>query len=205
MKLSIPKPCYENWNEMTPATTGRFCGSCEKTVVDFTNKSEQEIKSYLNANQSERTCGRFRADQLSVTEKEEVVKSWYIKRFAIAAYLVFGFTLFSCTASSQENIPEIETGIGQVIIPDTIPSLDTVHIQQDTAKQLPVPPMQIMGEIEPIRKPVVMGELIAEPIEKPNSKPKECGVKPHLRKDTNAVDTTKIHHPIKMGKVRLTP
>jgi hypothetical protein len=32
---------------MSPKEKGRFCGSCSKTVVDFTKKSPSEIKEYL--------------------------------------------------------------------------------------------------------------------------------------------------------------
>lgn len=32
MKISIPKPCNENWNEMTPDQQGAFCKVCSKVV-----------------------------------------------------------------------------------------------------------------------------------------------------------------------------
>jgi hypothetical protein len=47
LKIIIPKPCHENWSAMSPKEKGRFCGSCSKTVVDFTKKSPSEIKEYL--------------------------------------------------------------------------------------------------------------------------------------------------------------
>ncbi|MGB0868530.1 MAG: hypothetical protein ACPGSD_02940 [Flavobacteriales bacterium] len=65
MKFSIPKPCSASWNKMHPNTQGRFCDLCSKTVVDFSNKSTQEIEQYFKENSNEKTCGRFRTDQLS--------------------------------------------------------------------------------------------------------------------------------------------
>ena len=35
LTLTIPEPCGENFNAMTPVKGGKFCGSCDKTIVDF--------------------------------------------------------------------------------------------------------------------------------------------------------------------------
>ena len=64
-KIEIPKPCAENWEEMTPGNSGRFCGSCIQDVVDFTNMPASEIQNYLLENQDRKVYGRFRQTQLS--------------------------------------------------------------------------------------------------------------------------------------------
>lgn len=64
IRYSIPDPCEKNWNEMTPEATGRFCGSCEKSVVDFTNMSDFSIVNYLEEHKYEKVCGRFTKPQL---------------------------------------------------------------------------------------------------------------------------------------------
>jgi hypothetical protein len=61
--LSISEPCHEDWNKMTAVEQGRFCSSCQKNVVDFTNKSDKEIISFFN-NYNGSTCGRFNDEQL---------------------------------------------------------------------------------------------------------------------------------------------
>lgn len=48
---------------MTPTATGRHCTACQKTVVDFTHKTDAEILAALRHAASE-TCGRLRPDQL---------------------------------------------------------------------------------------------------------------------------------------------
>ena len=48
---------------MTPTAGGRHCASCQKTVVDFTQKTDAEIIALLTS-AAGRTCGRFGADQL---------------------------------------------------------------------------------------------------------------------------------------------
>lgn len=63
-KITIPKPCHEDWDKMTPDQTGRFCSSCVKSVVDFTHMKTPEIQEYFIQNQGQKVCGRFKTDQL---------------------------------------------------------------------------------------------------------------------------------------------
>ncbi len=63
LHISIPKPCSEDWDKMTAQEKGRFCATCSKTVVDFTEKTPAEIVAILQ-NPSGKMCGRFRPDQL---------------------------------------------------------------------------------------------------------------------------------------------
>ncbi|MBK9634712.1 MAG: hypothetical protein IPO64_09410 [Bacteroidetes bacterium] len=53
MKIQIPTPCHENWDEMIPNEKGNFCKVCNKTVIDFTNMSEQELIAYFENKKSE--------------------------------------------------------------------------------------------------------------------------------------------------------
>lgn len=61
--LSIPKPCSENWNSFIPTPAGGFCSSCNKNIIDFTKATDEEIIAFISR-KPERTCGRFRGDQL---------------------------------------------------------------------------------------------------------------------------------------------
>lgn len=49
---------------MTPASGGRHCAACAKTVVDFTQQTDAQILAYLRQVGAGRTCGRFQAGQL---------------------------------------------------------------------------------------------------------------------------------------------
>ncbi|SDG44017.1 carboxypeptidase-like regulatory domain-containing protein [Chitinophaga filiformis] len=62
--ISIPTPCHESWQNMTPADKGRFCQSCQKIVTDFSGMSDQQIISYLKTRQGN-VCGRFDTEQLN--------------------------------------------------------------------------------------------------------------------------------------------
>jgi hypothetical protein len=48
---------------MTPEEKGRFCGSCQKTVIDFSNMNDRQLADYFKKPKSS-VCGRFKADQL---------------------------------------------------------------------------------------------------------------------------------------------
>ncbi|AGC75162.1 hypothetical protein LX97_02460 [Nonlabens dokdonensis] len=60
--LKFENECNENWSDMLPDHKGRFCKSCTKSVIDFTNKSTNEILDYLKKNKN--TCGKMSSNQL---------------------------------------------------------------------------------------------------------------------------------------------
>ncbi len=90
IQISIPKPCHENWENMTPMEKGRFCVSCQKQVHDFTNSSDREIAKAFKDNKN--ICGLFLNSQLNrelVTPKER--KSfWIAAGMAITSFLFLG-------------------------------------------------------------------------------------------------------------------
>lgn len=65
IELTVPEPCHENWNDMTPTEKGRFCASCQKDVVDFTNMGQAELIAFFRKKTSGNVCGRFYNDQLN--------------------------------------------------------------------------------------------------------------------------------------------
>ena len=74
MKISIPSPCHEDWQTMTPTKKGAFCAVCNKDVIDFTQKTNAEIRSILMANTGEKPCGNFLSAQLE--EGYDAFSSW---------------------------------------------------------------------------------------------------------------------------------
>lgn len=120
VKVHIPKPCSENWEAMLPAERGRYCLNCQKTVVDFTQKTDAEILAYLS-NQGY-TCGRFTSSQ--VLAAHELPKSFlqqWKTTFATAALFIgtklavitpaFAQKSAITTLSASQAIPENKTPI----------------------------------------------------------------------------------------------
>jgi hypothetical protein len=112
--ITVPNPCNENWDSMTPQNQGRFCTSCQLVVTDFTKMDDKEIIHYFRTHQNEKICGHFRNEQLTrmkitITSAQLQNTNWStIQQIRIAIFLVFASTLFSCSSSdSNKQTPEI--------------------------------------------------------------------------------------------------
>lgn len=158
IKISIPKPCHEDWNTMTPNEKGAFCGKCAKTVLDFTKKSTQEIKDVLLEQSGKKVCGRFLSNQLDEQPKPTININFpyyilpknisYRKAFAIALFFAFGTSLFSCRTTDDHLVGDIAY-------------IDSSHnqITGDTAKVIHLLGDTIYSEPENIIK----GDVKAKP------------------------------------------
>jgi len=101
LQLQIPTPCHENWENMTPAVRGRFCASCQKQVVDFSNMSDREIAVFFKKPSMGSVCGRFMEDQLSrdiEIPKKRIPWVKYFFQLTLPAFLA------SCGARTQGKI-----------------------------------------------------------------------------------------------------
>ena len=76
-QLHIEKPCLEDWNKMSHNQTGRHCQLCDKTVVDFTQMSPEEISNYLTKKSKERICGRIWSSTHLHEEKISNNQRWF--------------------------------------------------------------------------------------------------------------------------------
>ncbi|MES2512548.1 MAG: hypothetical protein V4580_00315 [Bacteroidota bacterium] len=187
MEISIKKPCHENWKAMTPNEQGAFCGKCVKTVVDFSNKSIDEIKEFFAGKQDEKVCGRFETTQLTSLSFDAFFNEFkgfnFTKRFAVILYFTFGMWLFNASSGLAQNSGH-EKGDVEVVRPKTaimggvraMPPKDTTK----TACVKPAPEERMMkGKVyvKPVivkEPPQKMGEVMATPTDsKPVKRPKK--------------------------------
>ncbi len=115
LKISIPKPCHEDWNAMTPNQQGRFCGSCTKSVVDFTQMKAPEIQEYFTRNHGKKICGRFNNEQLesiriSIPVRVLYSQTLFHKMFLLALLVSMGTSLLSCSNANgnKQSIEKVE-------------------------------------------------------------------------------------------------
>ncbi|WP_041326921.1 carboxypeptidase-like regulatory domain-containing protein [Robiginitalea biformata] len=107
-KISIPEPCGENWNEMTPTEKGAFCETCEKEVVDFTSLSDAEIAQKLDA--GKKLCGRFRPNQLDRTIVPAAALHQSASRIQWRKHVAaLGFTSLLVASCSPEQLTDLKS------------------------------------------------------------------------------------------------
>ncbi len=135
-RLEIPKPCHENWMEMSKNEQGRHCGVCCKTVMDFTAMPTEKVIEIISRKKDANICGRFRPDQLHENDVVKPSKSRY-RIFMAALYFVFGGLLFS---SCRTKAPEQNSGhkMGKVKMENSFAATD-----QDEFNNLDTPSSRI--------------------------------------------------------------
>jgi len=140
MKVTIPKPCHENWATMTPEEKGRFCQVCSKSVRDFTNASDLEIINDLSQNPN--ICANFRIDQLDRNLSYSFINSLFAK-FAV------GFVLTSGGIVSAQTQPKVNHPI-KTDVP--------IQVRGEVAQVQP--PKTQPAQTDPL-KPMVLGKMLA--------------------------------------------
>ncbi len=113
--IQIPKPCNEGWDKMTQNEKGRFCERCEKTVVDFSNKSDSEIIQLIK-NSDTKICGHFRGNQINREMALNITSRNYFYPFP---YLFSGFLLLAAPSCNFSKITPVDESItGEVVTCD---------------------------------------------------------------------------------------
>lgn len=98
-KITIPEPCNENWNEMTPTEKGAFCQLCSKEVKDFTKSTDQEILKVLETSK-ENICGHVSSTQINRPLQGFPSYSKWFLPFATS----FSIVIIPFAASAQNEI-----------------------------------------------------------------------------------------------------
>lgn len=140
--IRVPEPCHEDWNQMQPDVKGKFCMSCNKSVVDFSDKTDMEIRDILLDHKGEKVCGHFRKTQINrplniSVNLQDLPRNISVTRaFAIALFIVFGTFLFSCTNVQGQKVETIEVirpaepesywTMGEPMIPPDFMKVDSV-------------------------------------------------------------------------------
>jgi len=93
-KVIHENPCFETWEIMEDFPEGKFCGICNTKVYDLSEKSLEKIEEdYINKD----ICVKMTEEQVDAFRYVHPVK-----RFAIAAFFIFGTSLFTITYGQEQ-------------------------------------------------------------------------------------------------------
>ncbi len=158
IQINIAEPCHENWKNMSTTEQGRFCGNCQKEVIDFSTMEDPEI--FLTLQKAEQKnqsiCGRVYHTQLnrpilSTTQKVKNQIAWYWK-------YITAFFLFSTEAKvfAQKTTQNIENKTTQncfqirmgKVAPMQNKKIVTGTVVNEKNEPLPYASIQIKGKKE---------------------------------------------------------
>jgi hypothetical protein len=129
-KIVIPKPCNQNWNDMTKVKNGAYCDICSTVVIDFTLMTEYEVKNYLLTHKQENICGRLKPTQIQKNytrlQKYLIDTYNYFESKAIPTTLKFTL-LFFITCILTVTGCEDNT-VGKMAVPN-----DTINNQEKSS------------------------------------------------------------------------
>ncbi len=156
--LHIQNPCNQNWDEMSLLGNGRYCGSCNHVIHDFSDMSNNELLQMLQSGQH--SCGRFDKKQMGLMyvlgqKKRETKKYWNSVAAAIIAGMLQVSVGYSQTPSNhQPLLPRNFLFKGDVQTTTSNQETDQTTTKQkfsfrvvdsETKKPLPSVHIEIMG------------------------------------------------------------
>ncbi len=137
---------------MKPEEKGKFCGSCQKTVIDFTSMSDRQIAEFFKKPVGS-TCGRFHNDQLDRPIEIPKKRIPWVKYFFTIALPAF---LASCKFAGREEtvgkmlttevvkkplvgdttvVSDLRPTLGMISLPiDSIPAKKQTNLIDETLK-----------------------------------------------------------------------
>jgi CarboxypepD_reg-like domain len=135
IQLRIPDPCSENWDQMRPEDAGRFCASCKKTVVDFTQMSDQQLRNWFSDSKGN-ICGRFHGDQLNrelLSPPKRKNSAWMVWHYLLAGLLI------SSEVRSQNKLPSPTVSIcdSNAVVKIVVGKMMAPNDRQMATKNLP--------------------------------------------------------------------
>jgi hypothetical protein len=138
-EVRITSPCTLDWQKMTPAEGGRFCGDCKKVVRNLSSMTEREARALLKNAGNGELCVRFVYDEhgrvffgKDAPKKDALLPASFLHRAkraaAAAAVAALPFATQACelvaeplgiTSQERENQPpEVGELMGGVALDD---------------------------------------------------------------------------------------
>ena len=107
VKIQIPQPCSERFDQMPEEGEGRHCSKCDRTLIDYTSLSESELAKVFMEKKG-KICGQFHPSQLN---KPLRIAPNYRKPYQWKAASVLLAGLLSASNLSAQNISVIDAKV----------------------------------------------------------------------------------------------
>lgn len=141
IKITIPQPCTENWELMTPNQQGRHCALCSKTVIDFTKYSDDELIAFF-AQQTGDVCGRVKTTQQNrsispVPISQPTKQRWLPNPLVWVVPMIMGASnsLFSqTTITKKDSLEQTQLNPFKQKQNDTLPTVRGIVIDEATGE-----------------------------------------------------------------------
>lgn len=113
-KIQITNPCANDWHAMHPNAEGRFCDACAKNVIDFSAKSDAEIRAFLLKNKDQDICGRFQkqqVDRIRIDIDPNVLQAGipFWQKFLVIVLVSFGQDFLGIDFCLAQTVPDSTT------------------------------------------------------------------------------------------------
>ncbi len=130
--ITIPNPCHEDWNTMSPQVQGKYCMVCSKVVFNFTQMSNNDIIQTIQTANS-KICGRLDDQQLdSMRPKYQLPKKMKVFLYALAvAFLIeIPYDIIAQTQNDTNSSTLLQSGtIYGKVTDDKGQPLDFANVQ----------------------------------------------------------------------------
>lgn len=95
-KLISSTRCFQDWRQMQERDAGRFCSRCNHCLVDFREKTLEEIAN-IHSNNSEPVCGIYKLEQVNLNSNH------FQGRNPLRQVLAFAVTLFAFASKLEAS------------------------------------------------------------------------------------------------------
>ncbi|WP_394821425.1 hypothetical protein [Pendulispora albinea] len=147
-EITIAKPCHADWNTMTLADRGRFCGECRKVVHELSTMTEQAARALIASPPTEGLCVRYIHDARGeIVFRRDIVPAARLAKRVLASALAIALPLSAagCMGASAT------TGEPPSAMPSAIQPMPIAANPEPPTKTSPPdaiePPMPVMGGI----------------------------------------------------------
>ena len=109
--VEIKKPCRVDLKTMIPDEKGIFCGVCQTAVIDFTDKTPDEIAQYFQLQKNEKNCGIFKNTDVKTDSKfDNLIFFLHSRKLKFVAIFITGLLILTGCKTKKQTTTSYGSG-----------------------------------------------------------------------------------------------